>query len=120
MIISVDVPEPKFAHGQVIEVKGEELPYHLYVHIIRVESHGQWSFRNGAASLVVEGITYTYVYQEGSRDGRGGLIRPGTIGIRDHLLEHEGTVVSWTKTIVSQDTLTNLTKRKQEWAEING
>lgn len=115
MIITVDVPEPKFAHGQMVEVKGSESPYHLFVHIIRAEATGSWICRNGKASLFVEEIRYTYVYQEGSRDAMGGLIRPGTIGTKDDRLETEGTTVTWDKPIVSQDTMDNISERNRKW-----
>lgn len=118
MKVMLDLPDPKFPCGQVVEVRGREFPYHLFVHITRVEAAGYWTFENGKVFVNPQDSvhTYTYVYQEGSRDAQGGLIRPGTIGVHDSSMEHEGEMIAWEKPIVSPDTADNLTQRKQGWA----
>lgn len=113
--ITVDVPRTKFVVGQMIERKGKELPYHLFLHIISARAEGSFCYVNGKAYLSVENVFYTFVYQKGSRDAIGKLIRPGVVGTSDQSLESESEVVLCDKMIVAPDTDDNIFVRKKEW-----
>lgn len=116
MEVILDVPIPKYARGQVIEIKGgKKCPCHLFVHIINASAVGRWSVRNGVPVVELEGIRYVYTYQEGSRNAKGGLIRPGTVGSQDQSLENNSVQITWDKPIVSSDTDDNLSQRVLEW-----
>lgn len=80
MDIIITLPDPKFKIGDIVKItQRHDLEGFLVIgQVDIIYGDGTWKFQKGKAFVDEKNLDYLLTIQEGSKDCRGGLIRPGS------------------------------------------